>query len=116
MLIGLGLYYLPFFPKLYGYGMFVVGVYFVLNSRNRNNEVLYVAAYIVGSEVALRMTDGNPIYEYSKYAVIIFMLIGIWLTATLLSIMSVAFCSLDITFTVSWIDDLAASFFVSAER
>ncbi len=78
MLIGLGLYYLPFFPKLYGYGMFVVGVYFVLNSRNRNNEVLYVAAYIVGSEVALRMTDGNPIYEYSKYAVIIFMLIGIY--------------------------------------
>ena len=78
MLIGLGLYYLPFFPKLYGYGMFVVGVYFVLNSRNRNNEVLYAAAYIVGSEVALRMTDGNPIYEYSKYAVIIFMLIGIY--------------------------------------
>lgn len=78
MLIGLGLYYLPFFPKLYGYGMFVVGVYFVLNSRNRNNEVLYAAAYIVGSEVALRMTDGNPIYEYSKYAVIIFMLLGIY--------------------------------------
>jgi len=78
VLIGLGLYYLPFFPKLYGYGMFVVGVYFVLNSRNRNNEVLYVAAYIVGSEVALRMTDGNPIYEYSKYAVIIFMLLGIY--------------------------------------
>ncbi len=78
VLIGLGLYYLPFFPKLYGYGMFVVGVYFVLNSRNRNNEVLYAAAYIVGSEVALRMTDGNPIYEYSKYAVIIFMLIGIY--------------------------------------
>jgi hypothetical protein len=78
VLIGLGLYYLPFFPKLYGYGMFVVGVYFVLNSRNQNNEVLYVAAYIVGSEVALRMTDGNPIYEYSKYAVIIFMLLGIY--------------------------------------
>ncbi|MCX6184476.1 MAG: O-antigen ligase family protein [Flavobacterium sp.] len=78
VLIGLGLYYLPFFPKLYGYGIFVVGVYFVLNSRNRNNEVLYAAAYIVGSEVALRMTDGNPIYEYSKYAVIIFMLIGIY--------------------------------------
>lgn len=78
VLIGLGLYYLPFFPKLYGYGMFVVGVYFVLNSRNRNNEVLYAAAYIVGSEVALRMTDGNPIYEYSKYAVIIFMLLGIY--------------------------------------
>lgn len=78
VLIGLGLYYLPFFPKLYGYGMFVVGVYFVLNSRNRNNEVLYAAAYIVGAEVLLRMTNGNPIYEFSKYSVMIFMLLGIY--------------------------------------
>lgn len=76
--IGLGLYYLPFFPKVYGYGILIFGCYFVINSRNRNNEVLYAAAYIVGSEVALRMTNGNPIYEYSKYAIIILMMIGIY--------------------------------------
>ena len=78
IIIGLGLYYVPFFPKFYGYGMLICGAYFVLNSRNQNNEVLYAAAYIVGAEVALRMTDGNPIYEFSKYAVIVFMLIGIY--------------------------------------
>lgn len=78
IIIGLGLYYVPFFPKFYGYGMLICGAYFVLNSRNQNNEVLYAAAYIVGAEVALRMTNGNPIYEFSKYAVIVFMLIGIY--------------------------------------
>jgi hypothetical protein len=78
IIIGLGLYYVPFFPKYYGYGMLIFGAYFVLNSRNQNNEVLYAAAYIVGAEVVLRMTDGNPIYEFSKYAVIVFMLIGIY--------------------------------------
>ncbi|MFZ4436016.1 MAG: O-antigen ligase family protein [Flavobacterium psychrophilum] len=78
IIIGLGLYYVPFFPKFYGYGILICGAYFVLNSRNQNNEVLYAAAYIVGAEVALRMTDGNPIYEFSKYAVIVFMLIGIY--------------------------------------
>lgn len=78
LIIGLGLYYLPFFPKVYGYGILVGGAYFVINSRNRNNEVLYAAAYIVGSEVVLRMTNGNPIYEFSKYGVMIFMLLGIY--------------------------------------
>lgn len=82
LIIGLGLYYLPFFPKVYGYGILVGGAYFVINSRNRNNEVLYAAAYIVGSEVVLRMTNGNPIYEFSKYGVMIFMLLGIYYSGT----------------------------------
>ena len=55
-----------------------VGLYYVMKSQNRNNEVLFVAAYIVGSEVLLRMTEGNPVYEFSKYGVMIFILIGIY--------------------------------------
>ena len=78
LIIGLALYYLPFFPKIYGYSILVGGIYFVINARNKNNEVLYAAAYIVGSEVVLRMTNGNPIYEFSKYGVMIFMLLGIY--------------------------------------
>lgn len=78
VLIGFCLYYLPFFPKLYGYGILVGGAFFVINSRNRYNEVLYAAAYIVGSEVVLRMTDGNPVYEFSKYGVMIFIVLGIY--------------------------------------
>lgn len=76
--IGFGLYYVPFFPKFYGYVIIFGGIYYVINSQNRNNEVLYASAYIVGSEVLLRMTGGNINYEFSKYGVIIFMLIGMY--------------------------------------
>jgi len=76
--IGFGLYYIPFFPKIYGYTILIGGIYYVINSQNRNNEVLYASAYIVGSEVLLRMTGGNINYEFSKYGVIIFMLIGMY--------------------------------------
>ena len=78
ILIGVLMYSFGFFPKLYGYGIILGGAFFVINSKNKNNEVLYAAAYIVGSEVVLRMTSGNPVYEFSKYGVMIFMLIGIY--------------------------------------
>lgn len=78
VVIGAMLYYFGFFPKLYGYSIIIGGALYVINSQNKNNEVLYAAAYIVGSEVVLRMTNGNPIYEFSKYGVMIFILIGIY--------------------------------------
>jgi len=78
VVIGLCMYYFGFFPKVYGYGILLGGAFFVINSQNKNNEVLYAAAYIVGSEVVLRMTDGNPVYEFSKFGVMIFILIGIY--------------------------------------
>ena len=71
-------YYMPFFPKIFGYGILVGGALYVINSQNKNNEVLYAAAYIVGSEVILRMTNGNPVYEFSKFGVMIFILIGVY--------------------------------------
>ncbi|SDW73254.1 O-antigen ligase family protein [Flavobacterium degerlachei] len=76
--IGFVIYLLPFTAKLYGYSMFLLGSYFVIKTQNRNNEALIVAAYIVGAEVLLRMTGGNISYEFSKYAVIIFLFMGIY--------------------------------------
>ncbi|OCB76536.1 O-antigen ligase family protein [Flavobacterium crassostreae] len=74
--IGFLIFLFPFVSKIYGYSIFVFGLYYVIKTHNRNNEVLLVAAYIVGSEVFLRMTGGNPLYEISKYGVIAFMLLG----------------------------------------
>ncbi|MCF6141418.1 O-antigen ligase family protein [Flavobacterium sp. K77] len=78
ILIGFMGYALPFTTKIYGYGIFLYGIYYVVKNQNRNNEALLAAAYIVGSEVFLRMTDGNPLYEISKYAVMVFVLIGMY--------------------------------------
>ena len=76
--IGAALFYVPFFPKIYGYTILFGGIYYVFNSQNQNNEVLYASAYIVGSEAILRMTGGTINYEFSKYGVVIFMLIGVY--------------------------------------
>lgn len=77
-LIGILVYLVRPLSKVYAVAMLAVGVYYVIKTRNRNNEVLYVAAYIVGSEVFLRMTGGNLLYESSKYAVMIFMALGMY--------------------------------------
>lgn len=69
---------LPFTAKIYGYSIFIFGVYYIIKKQNRNNEALIAAAYVVGSEVFLRMTGGNPLYEISKYGVIVFILIGMY--------------------------------------
>lgn len=76
--IGFLVYIFPFVSKIYGYAILFVGLWYVIKKQNKNNEVLIVAAYIVGSEVFLRMTGGNPIYEFSKYGVIIFIIIGMY--------------------------------------
>jgi hypothetical protein len=71
-------YALPFTTKIYGYSIFIFGVYYIIKKQNRNNEALIVAAYVVGSEVFLRMTGGNPLYEISKYGVIVFLFMGMY--------------------------------------
>ena len=56
----------------------LVGLYYVIKNQNRNHEVLYVSAYIVGSEVFLRMTGGSLLYESSKYGVMVFLALGMY--------------------------------------
>jgi hypothetical protein len=76
--IGLVIYLIPFTAKIYGYSMFVLGVYYVIKTQNINNEALLAAAYIAGAEVLLRMTGGNITYEFSKYGVMIFIFLGMY--------------------------------------
>jgi len=77
-LIGLLIYSFPAFSKIYAILILFVGLYFVIKNRNINNEVLFVSAYIVGSEVFLRMTGGNILYEFSKYSIMIFLVLGMY--------------------------------------
>lgn len=69
-----------YMAKIYGYSIIFGGILYIINSKNRNNEVLYATAYLVGSEIVLRMTDGNPVYEFSKFGVMIFILVGVYFT------------------------------------
>lgn len=78
LLLGFAIYAFPFLSKIYSLLIIFGGIYFVVKTQNKNNEVLYASAYIVGSEVFLRMTDGNPIHEFAKYGVMIFLFFGMF--------------------------------------
>jgi O-antigen ligase len=77
-LIGVLVYFYPPISSLYGFSILLFGLYYVFKTSNKNNEVLFVSAYIVGSEVFLRMTGGTILYEFSKYGVMMFLLIGMF--------------------------------------
>lgn len=76
--VGFLVFLFPFFSKIYGYAIFILGPLYIIKKQNKNNEALMAAAYVVGSEVFLRMTGGNPLYEISKYGVMVFIFIGMY--------------------------------------
>ncbi len=76
--LGFLVYLIPFVSKIYGYGIFIIGIYYVIKTQNKKNEALIAAAYVVGSEIFLRMTGGNPLYEISKYGVMLFIFMGMY--------------------------------------
>jgi hypothetical protein len=78
VIIGVFIFLFPSTSFIYGFAILFLGLYYVLKTGNENNEVLFVSAYIVGSEVFLRMTGGSILYEFSKYGVIIFLLLGMF--------------------------------------
>ncbi|GGF08536.1 O-antigen ligase family protein [Flavobacterium limi] len=75
-LIALVVFVVPFLSKIYALLIPIVGFYFVYVTKNKNNRVLLVAAYMVGVEVFLRMTGGNFNNEFVKVNVIFFMFLG----------------------------------------
>jgi hypothetical protein len=76
--IGIGsliAFHLPL-SKIYSLLIVIVGFYIVVKNKNKNNEILYVIAYIAGSEVFLRTTYGNHFYELGKYLMLFFTFLG----------------------------------------
>jgi hypothetical protein len=78
VVLGFVVYLFPFVAKIYGYAIFIGGFFYVIKTQNKKNEALIAAAYVVGSEVFLRMTGGNPLYEIGKYGVMVFVFMGMY--------------------------------------
>lgn len=68
----------PFLSTVFGVTAVVVGIGYVVNTGNRNNEVLLMAAYCMGLDVYLKMAGGALLNEFGKYSVILFMVLGIF--------------------------------------
>ncbi|MHC0447327.1 O-antigen ligase family protein [Flavobacterium sp. 3-218] len=78
IVVGLAIFVVPFLSKIYALLIPVVGLSIVIRNQNKNNEVIFVSAYLVGIEVFLRMTGGNFNNEYVKFLVIFFMIVGMF--------------------------------------
>jgi len=62
--------------KAYPLLILFFGVLYIIRNANENNEAIYWSAYLVGAEVMLRMAGGMIFYELPKYAVLIFLFVG----------------------------------------
>lgn len=77
--VGMGFlfFYLPIVGYIYGLTILAVGIFYIIKTQNKNNEVLLLAAYFTGIDVYLKMIGEIILNEYGKYTVIIFMTLGI---------------------------------------
>ena len=78
LFVGLAIFLVPPISKVYAITIILVGFRYVILRKNANNEALYVAAYIVGAEVFLRLTQGNIFEQYAKYGVMGILIIGMF--------------------------------------
>jgi hypothetical protein len=74
--LGVLVYFVPFLSKIYVVGIIIYGTYYIVSSNNKQEQAIYAAAYLMGSEVFLRMTGGNFLYEITKYGIIYFVLLA----------------------------------------
>lgn len=74
--LGVSVFVLPFISKIYTIVILTFGIYYIIKSKNRNNEAILMSAYVVSVEVLLRMTDGMLLNEFGKYSILIFMFLG----------------------------------------
>ncbi|MUP41765.1 O-antigen ligase family protein [Gramella aestuarii] len=75
---GFLIYLLPSLSKLILLGIMASFLFVILDRKNKGNEALMAAAYIAGGEVFFRQTSAVIFYETGKYAVILFLLIGLF--------------------------------------
>lgn len=76
LLLGVGSAFSSLIAKAWGAIPILLGTYYIIKSRNRNNEAVYWTAYYAALEVLLRVTNGTVGYEMGKYAAIFFMVLG----------------------------------------
>jgi len=76
--IGYTIYMFEFTSKFILLGAICFFLYQIIRKGNKNDEVLIAAAYITGFEVFSRMTGGAFTYEFAKYAVIGFLVMGMF--------------------------------------
>ncbi|MDF1516822.1 MAG: O-antigen ligase family protein [Lutibacter sp.] len=63
--------------KAYSFLILFFGVLYIIRNKNENDEAIHWSAYLVGGEVLFRMAGGMIFYELPKYAIMIFLFVGL---------------------------------------
>ncbi|WP_372744858.1 O-antigen ligase family protein [Lutibacter sp.] len=66
------------FSKIFSIAILIVGALTIIRTNNKHNEAMFWSAYLVGGEVLFRMAGGMIFHELPKYAVLLFLLIGLY--------------------------------------
>jgi len=64
--------------KVYSTLIVAFGILFIIKSKNEHNEAALWSTYLVGAEVLFRMSGGMFFYELPKYAVLLFLVTGLY--------------------------------------
>lgn len=75
--LGLAIFVAPFLSTVFSLAIAVFAIAQIVRKRDINHQVLLYAAYVTGAEVLFRMSKGLLLYEFCKYLVVIFFVIGI---------------------------------------
>ncbi len=77
IVLGFVLYQYQFLSTIYGLFIILLGTYYILSKPDIVGKYPFIfSAYIVGAEVLLRMTGAKLFWEFGKYSVIYFFLLG----------------------------------------
>lgn len=79
---GILIFIFPFLSKLISLLILGAFLFIIIERKNRGNEALMAAAYIAGAEVFYRQTGALIFYETGKYAVILFLIVGMFFKGT----------------------------------
>ena len=66
-----------FIAKIYSLLILFFGILYIIRNKNQNNEAIHWSAYLVGGEVLFKMSGGMIIHELPKYAVLVFLFVGL---------------------------------------
>ena len=65
------------YSTFWGWSVVFSGVYYIIKYRNQYNEVGIFSSYIVGLEIILRMTKAELFWEFGKYGLLTFLILGL---------------------------------------
>lgn len=77
VLLTLGLVFNSKLSEVYAIIILIYGMFRIFNKKNADGSAHIMAGYVVGIEVLFRMNSGGFGYEFGKYAVMLFLVIGI---------------------------------------